>query len=129
MFTFAAMLKRGLALLLITCTLAANFTRLFVYAGYQLNQKYIASTLCENKSRPWMHCNGHCYLMKKVQQAEQKEKAAEQQAQKHLFQEAFFAGAENLTFKSQLLRVVTSPYQASSPQAVTMQLLRPPCVA
>jgi len=122
------MFKRGLALLLITCTLAANFSRLFVFAGYQLNQQYIASTLCVNKSRPWLHCNGRCYLMKKIQQAEQKEKSAEQQTQKNLFQEAFLTTTENLTFNSQLLRVIASPYKALSPQAVTIMLLRPPCI-
>ena len=122
------MFKRGLALLLITCTLAANFSRLFVFAGYQLNQQYIASTLCVNKSRPWLHCNGRCYLMKKIQQAEQKEKSAEQQTQKHLFQEAFFTTTATLTFNSQLLRVIASPYKALSPQSVTITLLRPPCI-
>lgn len=123
------MFKRGLALLLITCTLAANFSRLFVFAGYQLNQQYIASTLCVNKSRPWLHCNGRCYLMKKIQQAEQKEKNAEQQTQKNLFQDAFFATTETLTFNSQLLRVIASPYKVLSPQPVTTTLLRPPCIA
>lgn len=36
---------------------------------YQVNRDYIASTLCINKDRPELNCNGYCYLktqMKKV---------------------------------------------------------------
>lgn len=34
----------------------------------------IAEKLCINKDKPWMHCNGRCYLMNKVRQAEESEK-------------------------------------------------------
>ncbi|MBS1527227.1 MAG: hypothetical protein JST19_16360 [Bacteroidetes bacterium] len=64
------MLKQLTVWLLTFAVLSANCSRLFVYAGFELNQKYIAAKLCENRNRPWMHCNGHCYLMKKIRQAE-----------------------------------------------------------
>ncbi len=58
----------------------SRFTALFlaVIIGYQAfynagiltywlaNRAYIASTLCENRSRPAMKCNGKCYLKKKL---------------------------------------------------------------
>ena len=50
-----------------------------VYAAFEVNQNYIATTLCENKARPWMHCNGQCYLMKKIKATEEKEKKQEEQ--------------------------------------------------
>ena len=67
---------RGLiAFSLIFMMLTANFSRFFIYAGFELNKNYIASELCENRDKPMMHCNGKCYLMKKLKQAEEKEKA------------------------------------------------------
>lgn len=33
---------------------------------YQVNKEYIARVLCENKSRPTLHCNGKCQLNKKL---------------------------------------------------------------
>jgi len=56
----------------------SSLSRFFVYAGFEMNQKYIASALCENRNRPEMHCNGKCYLMKKLKQAEEKEKRQEE---------------------------------------------------
>lgn len=68
------MFTRSTAVILIVAILSANFSRLFVYAGFELNKKYIAAELCENINKPWLHCNGHCYFMKKVEQARENEK-------------------------------------------------------
>jgi hypothetical protein len=88
-FNFATiMLKQLVAIMLIFFTMSANFSKLFIYAGYQANKKYIATSLCENRDKPWMHCNGKCYLLKKIKQAEEKEKSEEKQSGKNRFQEA-----------------------------------------
>ena len=71
------MLKRGLAILLLFALISTNFSQLLVYAGFRVNQKYISNKLCENKNRPWMHCNGKCYLMKKIRQVEENEQKQE----------------------------------------------------
>lgn len=68
------MLKRLLAIGLIVAMISVNFSRFVAYASFQVNKDYIAKVLCENKSRPEMHCNGKCYLMKKLKQAEENEK-------------------------------------------------------
>jgi hypothetical protein len=68
------------AVLLIIAIVSSSFSRFFIYAGYQLNKNYIASKLCENRNRPWLHCNGKCYLLKKLKQAEEKQNASERQA-------------------------------------------------
>lgn len=124
--TFAPMFQRGIAILLIACTLAANFTKLFVFAGFEMNQKYIASTLCENRDKPWMHCNGRCYLMKKIKLAEDKEKNDERETQKNLFQQIFFSTTRQITFTSSLLQVFPERYQPMAPQNVSLGLFRPP---
>lgn len=33
---------------------------------YMVNYDYIVNTLCENKDKPEMHCNGKCYLTKEL---------------------------------------------------------------
>lgn len=75
--TFAAMFRRILAITILTALISSNFSKFFVYAGFGLNQKYIAETLCINKSRPWLHCNGRCYFMKKIKQAEDDDRKQE----------------------------------------------------
>ncbi|MVN91129.1 hypothetical protein [Mucilaginibacter aquatilis] len=120
------MLKRFVALLLICLTVTANFSRLFIYAGYEANQKYIAEKLCENRDKPWMHCNGRCFLMKKIKQAEEKERSAERQIQKSLFQDACVTVSFDFEFHAQLLQSFPMRYQAMVPQQVSQFLLRPP---
>ena len=120
------MFQRGITILLIVCTISANFARLFVFAGFELNQKYIASTLCENRDKPWMHCNGKCYLMKKIKLAEEKEKNEERQTQKNMIQQVFCSSVKKIVFTSSLLQVFPERYKAMVPQSVTLNLLRPP---
>lgn len=36
---------------------------------YMVNYDYIVNTLCENKDKPEMHCNGKCYLTKELAKA------------------------------------------------------------
>lgn len=71
---FALMFKRYTAILLLLALINCGFSRFVLYAGFKLNQKYIAENLCVNKSRSWMHCNGKCYFMKKIKQTEENEK-------------------------------------------------------
>jgi len=68
------MLNRVIVFILLACVISTYFSRDFAIASFELNQKYIAEKLCENKDKPWMHCNGRCYLMNKVKQAEENEK-------------------------------------------------------
>lgn len=68
------MLRQALIFLVILSTLTTNCSRFFVFAGFELNRNYISSNICENRDKPWMHCNGKCYFMKKIKQAEDDEK-------------------------------------------------------
>lgn len=42
------------------------------YLKFKLNQDFIAQTLCINKSKPALNCNGHCYYAQKMQNEVQK---------------------------------------------------------
>jgi len=50
-----------------------TFSKALIVAEYQLNKEYIAKNLCVNKSRPKMHCNGRCHMMKKMKQEEKQD--------------------------------------------------------
>lgn len=36
---------------------------------YYANYDYIATVLCENKDKPYLECNGKCYLQKQLKKA------------------------------------------------------------
>ena len=91
------MFNRIIAICLLVALIGSSFSRFFVFVGFEANNKYIAENLCVNKSRPWMHCNGKCYLMKKLKQAEEKEKKQQRENTKGLHQEALVTSAFRLT--------------------------------
>ena len=122
------MLRRVISFVLLFSVISANLSRLYVFAGFELNQKYIASNLCENRDKPWMHCNGKCYLMKKIKQAEEKEKSTERQTQKSLFQESEFVAAFTLKFHTSLLQIIVTPYHYTSSTPNPGAVFRPPQV-
>lgn len=97
------MFNRFIAITLIVALVGANLSRFFVYAGFSANQKYIAQNLCINKNRPWLHCNGHCYFMKKVQQAEETEKKQAAQDNLNRLSVSFFQQPYSLNFTAQVI--------------------------
>ena len=120
------MLKKVTALLLIATLISANFTRLFIYAGFELNRNYIATKLCENRDKPWLHCDGKCYFMKKIKQAQERERNEEHQSQKNLFQEALFARSPLIKFYSRVLQVMQVPGHRIELPVVSLPVYQPP---
>jgi len=118
--------RRLLAYLLVFTLIGSNFSRLFIYAGFELNRNYIALKLCENRDKPWMHCNGKCYFMKKIKQAEDKEKNDERQSQKNLFQEAFSPVKTEVKFQPVLLQVIYIPHNCIALSMSPAAIFRPP---
>jgi hypothetical protein len=97
------------AVLLIVAIVSCSFSRFFLYAGYELNKNYIVTKLCENRNKPWLHCNGKCYLMKKIKQAEEKQNASERETQKNLIQESICQDTSEMKFFTRLLQVLAIP--------------------
>lgn len=120
------MLQRITAYLLIAALVTVNFTRLFVYASFELNKNYIAAKLCENRDKPWMNCNGKCYFMKKIKQAETNKSTEERQAQKNLFQEAGFNQPDKFKFHSVLLAVLYTSHDQTGLPTVARSIFQPP---
>ena len=92
------MFKRFTAILLLVTLISSNFSMFMIYAGFEMNQKYISETLCVNKARPWMHCNGKCYFMKKVHQAEENEKKQDAKDNLNRLELSFFQEPYQLSF-------------------------------
>ena len=42
-------------------------------AAFFLNRSFIAKNLCVNREKPMMHCNGKCYLSKKLKEQEKQD--------------------------------------------------------
>ena len=47
---------------------------------FSINKNFIASNLCENRSRPEMNCHGKCYLNKKLAKSNESQESQNQKA-------------------------------------------------
>ena len=63
-----------------------------VFTSFKLNQTYIAATLCVNKNKPEVRCEGKCYLTKKLKQADEKEKSPDQVQKKYQYEALVVSG-------------------------------------
>lgn len=118
--------KRLVVIFLLVTLISSNLSWFFAYAGFELNQKYIAENLCVNKSRPWMHCNGQCYLMKKFKQAQEKEKNQDRQSQRSLLQNINVISTTDIKFHNCLLQIISTPYHPLEPIVFSGSVFHPP---
>jgi hypothetical protein len=102
------MFRSFTALLLVCAILSANFSRFFVYAGFEFNKNYIAAVLCENRDKPVMECKGKCYLSKKLKQEAEKEKKQQGESKKTHLQELFFTEINVHLFLSVMVKKTLS---------------------
>jgi len=92
------MVQRLLAILLIGSLFAETGSRLLVTAAFELNQSYISAYFCVNKDKPMLHCDGKCYLAKKLKEAEENEKKSEKESLKvSSYQVAYMTEKTTLT--------------------------------
>ncbi|MGZ3756004.1 MAG: hypothetical protein ACXVAY_20135 [Mucilaginibacter sp.] len=64
--------------------------------------------------------------MKKIKQAEEKEKSEESGSQKNRIQETFFEVGSNIKFHTHLLQLINTPYHLNVPSQVNGVVFRPP---
>lgn len=57
----------------LTGVLLQNFTRVIIYANFELNRDYIAKNICVKKDIPDNSCKGSCHLKKQLDEEEKKE--------------------------------------------------------
>ena len=61
-----SMLRQVYALLLVAVVISQAFYNAGVVGYWLTNRAYIATFLCENRDKPETHCDGKCYLKKKI---------------------------------------------------------------
>lgn len=66
-------MKRFLWLFLILSTTALPLSKSGVYLLFKVKQSYIATYLCEKRQDPGAHCQGKCYLQKRLKKETQRE--------------------------------------------------------
>lgn len=67
------MLKQFVSIILFSLLALQSFYPLAIFSYYYGNKDYIANVLCENKSKPALHCNGKCFLKKQLKKAEKQQ--------------------------------------------------------
>lgn len=45
-----------------------------LYLDFELRRGYIVANLCENRNRPELHCDGKCYLAKRIAALDEQER-------------------------------------------------------
>ncbi|WP_407430127.1 hypothetical protein [Arcticibacter sp.] len=95
---------------MIPLLLGVSLSRMAVFAGFELNRDYIASKLCENRDKAWMHCEGKCYLSMKLKQVEEKESKQEREIQKQLTQDSSMPEAYIFFFGDGVSTTINTPY-------------------
>ena len=68
------LLNRCIAFLLLLAFGAMSFSQAVVEVNFFANQDSIAKTLCENRDKPMMHCNGRCQLCKRLAKQDNQDK-------------------------------------------------------
>jgi hypothetical protein len=123
------LLKRFTVALLIFAVFASNFSFAFVYAGFKLNEQYIAKNLCINRLNPSLHCNGKCYFIRKLKAAGDKEKSGQRQSQKNLLQASVFTQIPNVHFYSSVLQVMQQPDHCIMLPLIDSPIFQPPPIS
>ncbi|HAK11025.1 MAG TPA: hypothetical protein DIW54_11550 [Chitinophagaceae bacterium] len=70
---FAFKVKLLFSAILFCAFFISTFHKGLIVVRFYLNQEQIAKTLCENKNKPKLKCNGKCQLGKQLKKEEQKE--------------------------------------------------------
>ena len=91
-------LKQFATILLLTTIFLQTFSSFVIRADYILNKDFIVRVLCINREKPAMHCDGKCYLKKKIKQAEKSEQKSSQTNSKRFFSDQFLI--TGLSFKA-----------------------------
>jgi hypothetical protein len=76
--------KQHIALLLFALVSIKTLLVPVVYLDFELRKEHIIKNLCENRFKPQLHCDGKCYLAKRLQKIA--EDNATKETQKHASQ-------------------------------------------
>ena len=116
------------SVILLLCLIASQtFSNFFIIADYYLNRSYISTNLCENKSKPAMHCKGKCFLMKQLQEQQRKEQAPQSKKAK-IENVVFLVTVQSFIFWNQSNEIHFDFYTLLKPYSFKSSIFHPPCI-
>jgi hypothetical protein len=89
-------MKKSASIFFVLAMLIYSCNNFFTYFAFQLNQKNIIQTHCENTAKPKMHCDGKCYLKKQVDKENNTKKPVNSVKEK--IEVLFFSAISSLIF-------------------------------
>lgn len=92
-----------ISFLVIAVFVVQVLSKFIIVADYVVNQDFIAKTLCENKNKPKLKCNGKCHLAKQLAKQEKKEKPTSSSKEK--FETVYFQSINQESNKANLILV------------------------
>ncbi|CAN5487707.1 hypothetical protein BH09BAC4_BH09BAC4_24670 [soil metagenome] len=125
-------MKNALVYFLLVATLLPSISPWGTIAYYHVNKDYIARVLCQNRDKPMLHCDGQCYLAKRLKaQQDKQDKETTQRVQNSPVVQLFCQA--NLLFQFRqtwpiLDSVAFSAYRFPSYTAPVAGLFHPPQV-
>lgn len=108
-------MRRLSAYFIVSLFIVQVFYSLGVTVYWLANHDYIARVLCENRDKPGKHCDGKCYLRKKLAAAQQDSTPAGQSAPKsskksieisEFLLETGWAGLQPASFQQKLIPTI-----------------------
>lgn len=117
-----------LAIVSLIALLAQTLDKTLVVTAYEVNKAYIASTLCENRDKPELHCNGQCVLAKKLKEAsdQSEEPAPIQFEERQEIPQLLISFTFDLSNSSNELAPIVSRNNQWSDQAILNRIFHPP---
>lgn len=116
------------AIIFLCCFILLTFSNSFTMLSFYLNQDVIIAKFCVNKSRPKLHCNGHCFLAKKIKEQEKSEAGTALMASVKIevvSSRSFYANPLNALYKTIVVHEAVY-INDMSPQAFTTNIFKPP---
>ena len=114
------MLRYLVVILFLSGFTAQTFNRVFIVLDYYANTASFAKN-CENKTKPAMHCNGKCGMMKKLNAEEKKDRQAPERKGENktevLSSTNYFATLRNTDLKTKTSYVVRHVFMPLHPWA------------
>ncbi len=111
--------------------LCQSFNRFVVYATFYANQNFIEQNLCENRDKPWLHCDGHCQLNKKL--ADDNKQDSQTPAQRAAGEMSMFfihpVALYTEIFHTEILTPLNGHYTSLALQIYTGSTFHPPAIA
>ena len=123
--------KSLFSLLLIVIFLLHIFSKELIYLNYYLNKDYIANTLCKNKDKPKMHCEGKCHLNKQLEQDEKNKDTPNNSIKKTVEIQLFSEHLTDFSFNKTAITINENKIIYMLPKLTLGHLLsifRPPCI-